>query len=104
MTADTEYVVNELMMFMFSKLDTDTSEDVFHVVDGIYGDEAVSDAKTILWGRYGLLAVLGRNVSRRTKLSEYMSRMLRIYRKQYVLLIRHIQIGRLCRMHLWQCQ
>ena len=67
MTADTEYVVNELMMFMFSKLDTDTSEDVFHVVDGIYGDKAVSDAKAILWGRYGLLAVLGRNVSRRTK-------------------------------------
>ena len=54
-------------MFMFSKLDTDTSEDVIHVVDGFYGDEAVSDAKAILWGQYGLLAAIGRNVSRRTK-------------------------------------
>ena len=52
---------------MFSKLDTDTSEDVIHVVDGFYGDEAVSDAKAILWGRDGLLASLDRNVSRRTK-------------------------------------
>ena len=67
MTADTEYVVNELLMFMFNKFDTDTSEDVIHVVDGFYGDEAVSDAKAILWGRYSLLAALGRNVSRRTK-------------------------------------
>ena len=54
-------------MFMFSKLDTDTSEDVIHVVDGFYVDEAVSDTKAILWGRDGLLASLGRNVSRRTK-------------------------------------
>ena len=67
MTTDTEYVVNELLMFMFSKLNTDTSEDIIHVVDGFYGEEAVSDAKAILWGRYSLLATLGRNVSRRTK-------------------------------------
>ena len=67
MTTDTEYVVNELLMFMFSKLDTDTSEDIIHVVDGFYGDEAVSNAKAILWGRYSLLAALGRNVSRRIK-------------------------------------
>ena len=67
MTIDTEYVVNELLMFMFSKLDTDTSEDIIHVVDGFYGDEAVSDAKAILWERYSLLAALGRNVSRHTK-------------------------------------
>ena len=67
MTTDTEYVVNELLMFMFSKLNTDTSEDIIHVVDGFYGDEAVSDAKAILWGRYSLLAALGRNVSRRIK-------------------------------------
>ena len=67
MTTDTEYVVNELLMFMFSKLNTDTSEDIIHVVDGFYGDEAVSDAKAILWGRYSLLAALDRNVSRRIK-------------------------------------
>ena len=67
MTTDTEYVVNELLMFMLSKLDIDTSEDVIHVVDGFYGDEAVSDAKAILWRRYSLLAALGRNVSIRTK-------------------------------------
>ena len=67
MTTDTEYVVNELLMFMFSKLNTDTSEDIIHVVDGFYGDEAVFDAKAILWGRYSLLAALGRNVSRRIK-------------------------------------
>ena len=54
-------------MFMFSKLDTDISEDIIHVVDGFYGDEAVSDAKAILWGRYSLLAALGRNMSRRIK-------------------------------------
>ena len=56
MTTDTEYEVNELLMLMFSKLDTDTSEDIIHVVDGFYGDEAVSDTKAILWGRYSLLA------------------------------------------------
>ena len=47
MATDTEYVVNELLMFMFSKLETDTSENVIHVVDGFNGDEAVSDAKAI---------------------------------------------------------
>ena len=67
MTTDTECVVNELLMFMFSKLNTDTSEDIIHVVDGFYGDEAVSDAKAMLCGRYSLLAALGRNVSRRIK-------------------------------------
>ena len=62
-----EYVVNELLMYVCSKLDSDTADDVTKAVDDFYGDEAVSDAKVILWEHYGVLAVLGVNVSRRTK-------------------------------------
>ena len=62
-----EYVVNELLIYVCSKLDSDTADDVTKTVDDFYGDEAVSDAKVILWEHYGVLAVLGRNVSRRTK-------------------------------------
>ena len=62
-----EYVVNELLMYVCSKLNSDTVDDVTKAVDDFYGDEAVTDAKEILWTHYGVLAVLGRNVSRRTK-------------------------------------
>ena len=62
-----EYVVNELLMYVCSKLDSDTADDVTKTVDDFYGDEAVNDAKVILWEHYGVLAVLGRNISRRTK-------------------------------------
>ena len=54
-------------MYVSSKLDADTVDDVTKAVDDFYGDEAVTDAKEILWTRYGVLTVLGRNVSRRTK-------------------------------------
>ena len=62
-----EYVFNELLMYVCSKLDSDTADDVTKAVGDFYGDEAVNDAKAMLWTHYGVLAVLGRNVSRCTK-------------------------------------
>jgi len=62
------YVVNELLMYSVSRLDADTPADVMTVVNNFYCDEAVVDAKNILWQHYGDLAALGKNIGRRTKL------------------------------------
>ena len=51
--AKPKYVVDELLMYTFSKLDTDTPGDVKNVVCTFYGDEALSDAKGVLWDYYG---------------------------------------------------
>ena len=46
------YVVNELLMYVISKLDADNQNDIKNVVNTFYGDEAVSDAKSLLWEHY----------------------------------------------------
>ena len=46
------YAVNELLMYVISKLDTDNQNDIKNVVNTFYGDEAVSDAKSLLWEHY----------------------------------------------------
>ena len=46
------YAVNELLMYVISKLDTDDQNDNKNVVNTFYGDEAVSDVKSLLWEHY----------------------------------------------------
>ena len=62
-----EYIVNELLMYLGSKLDSDTSSDVTNAIYEFYCDEAVDDAKMVLWESYSIIATLGRNIARRTK-------------------------------------
>ena len=59
------YVVNELLMYVISKLDADNQNDIKNVVNTFYGDEAVSDAKSLLWEHYS--SKLDRSISRRSK-------------------------------------
>ena len=68
MTVQPNFVVNELLMYAVSKLDSDTTEDVVSVMHGFYGDETVNDAKAELWTRYGEQAALGKSISRRSKI------------------------------------
>ena len=64
-----EHIVNELLMYMYlgSKLDSDTSSDVTNAIYELYCDEAVNDVKMVLWESYSIIAILGRNIARRTK-------------------------------------
>ena len=59
------YVVNELLMYVISKLDADNQNDIKNVVNTFYGDEAVSDAKSLLWEHYS--SKLDRSISKRSK-------------------------------------
>ena len=59
------YVVNELLMYVISKLDTDNQNDIKNVVNTFYGDEAVSDAKSLLWEHYS--SKLDRSITRRSR-------------------------------------
>ena len=67
-SANVKYVVNELLMYMFSKLDTDNTGELKNVVSTFYGEEAVNDAKNILWEHY--TGKLDRNINRRSKLKQ----------------------------------
>ena len=45
-------VVNELLMYVISKLIVDNVMDIKKVIITLYGEEAVNDAKTALWSAY----------------------------------------------------
>ena len=62
-----EYIVNELLIYMGSKLDSDTSSDVTNVIYEFYCDEAVNDAKLEPRESYSITATFGRNIARRGK-------------------------------------
>ncbi len=64
--ANMKYIVNELLMYTFSKLDTDTPVDVKDVLNSFYGDENVESAKAVLWEHFQ--DKLERNINRRSKL------------------------------------
>ena len=58
-------VVNELLMYVISKLDVDNVMDIKKVIITFYGEEAVNDAKAALWSAY--MDTLDRPVDRRSK-------------------------------------
>ena len=45
-------IVNELLMYVISKLDVDNVMDIKKVIITCYGEEAVNDAKAALWSAY----------------------------------------------------
>ena len=59
------YVVNELLMYVISKLDADNQNDIKNVVYTFYGDEAASDAKSLLWEHH--ISKLDRSITRQSK-------------------------------------
>ena len=58
-------VVNELLMYVISKLDVDNVMDMKKVITTLYDEEAVNDAKAALWSAY--TDTLDRPANRRSK-------------------------------------
>lgn len=48
----TEYVINELLAYVFDKKDTSHENDIDKIVYKFYAEDAVKDAKKILWDNY----------------------------------------------------
>lgn len=62
---ETKYVINELLMYVFCKLDSDNLVDLRNTLDHFYCEDAVDAAKTALWEAYS--DKIGRNIQHRSK-------------------------------------
>ena len=87
-------VINELLIYVISKLDVENVMDIKKVIITLYGEEAVNDTKTALWSAY--TDTLDKPVNRRSKVKLSM-----ILLKRFNKYLQHILTKIHSRLSVW---